>query len=360
MIEPQIIDFLKKNGPSTPAQFAKYANITLLFASAMLGDVVSKGLARTSHLKIGGGSPLYYLQEQREKLQNFSNRLGSKERQLYEELKAKLVLRESDLNPLGRLSLRTIKDFSVPIKVKISGQEEVFWRWYLLDQKEAEKIVRDLIARKDAEMSEHEIEHDITEKKEIQQQLSPSPKEVAESAVIGSDIKNDRQTSRKNNSLIQADNEIVKEKRNIDTINKERISNNAEGDIEKETLNPDNKIASETADLASELSIKFTTTSSKKIIELFKDKAITILKYDVVKKNKEYTLIITVPSPIGRINCYAKILDKKKITEGEVALFIVETQNKGMPGVLITTKEGIKKIEDKFNKDFKAINLIAI
>ncbi|MFT4297896.1 MAG: hypothetical protein ACMXX5_01770, partial [Candidatus Woesearchaeota archaeon] len=76
MSEQEIINFLKENGPSTPAQFAKHIGTTLLFASAMLGEVSSKGTVKISNLKIGGGSPLYYLKEHAEKLQNYSENLS--------------------------------------------------------------------------------------------------------------------------------------------------------------------------------------------------------------------------------------------------------------------------------------------
>ena len=83
MSEQEIVSFLKENGPSTPAQLAKRINTSLLFASAMLGEVSSKGVVKISNLKIGGGSPLYYLKEHGDQLVNFADKLGLKEKDAY-------------------------------------------------------------------------------------------------------------------------------------------------------------------------------------------------------------------------------------------------------------------------------------
>ena len=89
MSEQAIISFLTENGPSTPAKLAKHLNTSLLFASAMMGEVSSKGLVKVSKLKIGGGSPLYYLKEHADQLQNFSNNLGPKDKEGYNMLMEK-------------------------------------------------------------------------------------------------------------------------------------------------------------------------------------------------------------------------------------------------------------------------------
>jgi hypothetical protein len=52
------------------------------------------------------------------------------------------VLRDSTADPLTRVSLRTVKDFAKPLEVTHPGGKELFWKWHLLPQEEAERRIR--------------------------------------------------------------------------------------------------------------------------------------------------------------------------------------------------------------------------
>ena len=44
-------------------------------------------------------------------------------------LRVKKVLRDISLEPVMRVALRELKDFAIPLNVKINGNSEVFWKF---------------------------------------------------------------------------------------------------------------------------------------------------------------------------------------------------------------------------------------
>ncbi|MFT4343441.1 MAG: hypothetical protein ACMXYE_01705 [Candidatus Woesearchaeota archaeon] len=136
-----IVGFLKNNGPSTPIQVAQYFKISSIFASAFLSSAVSSGEVKITHLKIGGGSPLYYLPEHKSQLQNFISKLNQKDRQACELLKEQTILEDRTQSPIIRVSLRSIKDFAIPFNASINNEQVLFWKWFLVSDSEAEQLV---------------------------------------------------------------------------------------------------------------------------------------------------------------------------------------------------------------------------
>ncbi len=143
-IKEKILDFIKNKGPVLPVEISKEINSDILMASAHLSELTSNKKLRISSVKVGS-SPLYYLPGQEEQLQNFSSTLQEKEKRTYDLLSQKKVLRDSELDPLSRTTVRQIKDFAVPLKVNHKGNTEIFWRWYLLPTEEAEKTIKLMI-----------------------------------------------------------------------------------------------------------------------------------------------------------------------------------------------------------------------
>lgn len=139
----KISEFLKERGPSVPNTISKCIARDSIFTSAFLSEMKDAGKVKISALKIGG-SPLYFLPGQENQLQDFSGNLGEKDKKAYELLKEKRVLKDSDLVPVFRLALRTIKDFASPLNVTFNEKKELFWKWYLLSNEDAEQILKNI------------------------------------------------------------------------------------------------------------------------------------------------------------------------------------------------------------------------
>ena len=105
----KIVNFVNRNGPSLPVQISREINSNLLFAGAIMSELVRSKKLKISFLKVGG-SPVYYVQGQETRLQDYYKYLNEKERKIYDILKEKKVLQDTKLEPWLRVAIRDIKE----------------------------------------------------------------------------------------------------------------------------------------------------------------------------------------------------------------------------------------------------------
>lgn len=164
------LEIVKLKGPLLPVQVAKEIDTDIMFAGAILSELIANGKIKITSVKIGG-SPLYYVDSQEQKLQELVKNLNEKDQKTAELLKEKKVLKDSECDSLQRFSLRQIKDFAKSIQVKEGNEIELFWKWYLVKDEEAEDLVKKIIGKeekvieKPVEEKPEEIEKEIEEKK---------------------------------------------------------------------------------------------------------------------------------------------------------------------------------------------------
>jgi len=170
----EILNFIKEKGPVIPVEIAKHIDSNILIASAHLSELTSNGTLRISNVKVGG-TPLYYMPGQESQLQRFADNLNEKEKRAYDNLSQNKILRDNDLEPLMRVTLRAIKDFAVPLQVNFKGSSEIFWRWYLLTNKEAEELIKPLFKKL---REEKKPESQIEKPKEIQKRIHEPEKKL--------------------------------------------------------------------------------------------------------------------------------------------------------------------------------------
>src|SRR3989344_2642153 len=140
-VDEDILSLMRMRGPLLPADVAKHVKTNILIGSAYLSELASRKKIKISSLKVGG-SPLYFLQGQEDKLEEFASNLNEKELRAFEILKEQKVLRDTHLTPLMRVALQNIKDFAVPLTVTFDNKKENFWKWHLTSESEFETVVR--------------------------------------------------------------------------------------------------------------------------------------------------------------------------------------------------------------------------
>ena len=91
-ISEKILSIVKTKGPILPVGIAKEINTNILMASAYLSELVSNKKIKITYIKVGG-SPLYYVDGQEHKIQNFQGNLHEKESKTYDLLKKNKLLR---------------------------------------------------------------------------------------------------------------------------------------------------------------------------------------------------------------------------------------------------------------------------
>lgn len=155
-IKQDVIDFIKFNGPVLPAHVGKKINKNLILTGALLSDLLSEKYIKISSAKIGG-SPVYYALGQEPKLELLYQYLPGKEKEAFNLLKDKKVVKDREVGAAIRVALRNLKDFAIPFQYN----NEIYWRWYLLPGEQLESYLP----------KPPEIEIKVPEKIKVQEKL---------------------------------------------------------------------------------------------------------------------------------------------------------------------------------------------
>jgi len=252
---------------------------------------------------------LYYVQGQQNKLQEYSNNLVEKEKQAYESLKQKKVLKDSLQEPAIRVALRQIKDFAVPLQVTYENKKEIFWKWYLLENSEAVSLLKEIIAKKEEikrEIPKQPIQEEIKEK--VQNKTIQKP-EIKREAITKS---------------IQKQETLKQEEKPKETIKKET----------KQIVND-----------------SFFDTINR----FFNKNKMEVIEKTEIKKNYEIDFIAQLETPIGNVKYFCKSKNKKKINESDLSTALIQAQSKGLPLLFLTTGAITKKSREMLNTNFKNI-----
>ncbi|MCP3686271.1 MAG: hypothetical protein GY861_26800, partial [bacterium] len=187
-ISDKVLQLVKMRGPLIPVQIAKEIGTNILLASAILSELTSKNMVKLSNVKVGG-SPLYYVDGQESKLQEYSDNLHEKEKKAYNFLKDQKVLRDTELEPVIRVALRQIKDYAKPLEVTVDGKTEIFWKWYLVSNAEAEPLIKSEMGIKtptpqkkqeEAQETLQETQHQVSQKPEKPKPTVKKPRKTVE------------------------------------------------------------------------------------------------------------------------------------------------------------------------------------
>jgi len=173
--QDSVLRLIQVKGPVLPVHISKEIKQNLLFTSAILAELVGNKKLKMTHLKVGGGSPLYYLPGQEDQLHKFFHYLDDTSRKTAEFLEKKKVVRDSELGESTQKTLRTIKDFAIPLQVTIGDNKELFWKWHSFNQEESTNKIKELLGYKIPSKApkQEKIEEKVP-KKEIKEQPKPA------------------------------------------------------------------------------------------------------------------------------------------------------------------------------------------
>lgn len=360
MGQEAIINFIKSNGPVLPAKVAKAINANLLLASAQLSELADNKKLKISNLKVGG-SPLYYLEGQESQLQNFSDNLNEKDRKAYEYLKEKKVLKDSELEPLMRVSMRALKDFAIPLQVTYNDEKHLFWKWYLAGKEETEKAIGEqlgsketqkipdtepLPAEKDKEEREkaEQIREEAKKRAKEEERREAEKREENHKAKKAEQEKTERErekTERERSFLEQEKKKLEEERKKLSEEKKklEEERNSGKEDVKEKEEKPKKEEPKD--------------DFLEKIEEFFNENNIVMESHEIVRKGSEIDLLLKVPSVFGDLNYYCKAKNKKRISDSDLSSAFVQGQLKKMPVIMMITGELTKKAEELLNTEFK-------
>ncbi len=303
----KILAFLRRHGPSVPNEVRKDIGKDNLITSAMLSELASKKLVKITHLKLGG-SPLYYIPGQETQLTRFIDKVGQREREALLLLQQQKVLRDVDLAPVERVAMREIKDFAVPITVKLYGEEELFWKWFLVKNEEISAKVKELMPKPAVKEPEPEP---VKEEEPVKE---PEPEPVKKEEPKPKPVKKKKPGPKKVKEAVQEElpAEGIPEK-----VLKDRFFQELQG--------------------------------------FCNEKGILIIEAEVIRKNAELDLVVDVPSAVGKLRYYAKAKSKKNCNDTDLAGAMIEGQSKRLPTLFLTPGKLTKKAEQKLDKELKGV-----
>jgi len=296
-----VLAVLKQKGPCLPVHIKQAIGQGDTFTiGALLTELREAGKIKVSNTK-RGGSPFYYTPEHAHKMAEHLSDLGEKDRRAAELLQEKKILRDKEQDPLVRVCLRQIKDFAVPIEVKIREEKELFWKWYLLPNTEAEARVKEALGIKPKPTPQLRTEQEeppkTTPAPQPPQKQEPTPEEDPKPQ-------------------------------------------------------PATKVLKDQDDTGDEF--------LKQILEYFAEKRIQVITKDVKRKNSDIEFEITMPTAVGRVDYYCKAKNKKKCSDGDLSSAYLQGQVRKLPVLFITTGDVAKKAKEKLKLDYKGLLLVEL
>jgi len=364
--QDKILDIIRREGPILPAKLAKAIGTNILIASAHLSYFTDNNKVKISNTKVGG-SPVYYMEEQKAKLQDFISNLNGKDQKVVEILKSKKVLRDDKQDQLTRLSLRTVKDFAIPLQVTKDNEKLLFWKWYLLSNEEAEGLIKGMMniqpevkktepQRTEQENTEKPVQKpveqikpaDTTQIEKERQQLEEERKKLQkEREEMDKKIEAEKDIEKKQNEEIEKERKRMEEERK--KLQKEREDMKKEMEKERQQLLQELESKKDTKEKPKEK--KEEDPFMLQLNDYFKEKEIVIVESKIVKKKTEIDMLLKIPSVIGDIDYFCKARSKKSISDSDLSAAVVQGQLKKLPVLFLTTGELSKKAKELLNTD---------
>lgn len=290
----KIIGVLNEKGPSLPINIAKVLEISSLFISAFLSELTNQKRIQVSSLKVGG-SPLYYMRGQEEKLEDYYKYLHPREAEAFLLLREHKVLKDSDQDPATRVALRSIKDFSVGFKMN----EDIYWRFVSVPKEEVNAILNGNVV-------EEKVQEVVEEK--IEEKIEKNNSEMVEPVV--KEIKIKSESNNKFNNPLVMDKEIRKKEK------------------------PKSEFV-------------------QQVISFINERGLQIVEENDYKV-KEYNCIVQIRSELGLIRFWTQAKDKKRITEGDFKKLLSNAQSIPLPAFMLYTGEISNKAK-KYLKEYGSV-----
>jgi len=110
-LKEQVLGLVRMNGPVLPVQVSKEIESDTMFVGAIFSELIADKKLKITHAKVGG-SPLYYVDGQEEKLNKLYDYLPGKEKEAYDLLKKNRVLVDVNQEAPIRVALQNLSNFS--------------------------------------------------------------------------------------------------------------------------------------------------------------------------------------------------------------------------------------------------------
>ncbi len=315
----QVLEFIKRYGPIIPLQIKKALGGELLFIGAVLSQLSSSGKIRVTHLKYGG-TPFYYVDGQERRLELLIKYLNEKDQRTALLLKQKKVLKDTELTPLQRVSIRQLKDFAIPLSIEINGNEHLFWRWFLTPEEEAITIIKQLLGLEKREETNNETNNELLRNEELRQEQEVIQKQENKAQ----EIEEKKEDKRREKGIEKEQREFIdrkKEKPKRKRITKEEFI--------------------------------------KKIKQVLESRNAKIIEIIELKPNN-CDLIVELSTSMGEAKYFCRAKQKKNITDGDLSSAFISAQSKKLPLLFLAFGSITKKAKDLSRREFPGAIIVEL
>ncbi len=281
----RITSYIQVNGPVVGQNVAKKMGLQSFLASALISELLKEKVVKQSFLRVGG-SPLYFVRTQEEKLDNFIKFLAMREREAFKLLKEKSVLDDLSLEPAIRVAFRNMKDFAVPLSVTVNEENKLFWKFHTFSSEEAQVKIKQLLKK-------------MPKRKKVEK---PKP-EVRQASLVNAQ-----------ESKLVLKPEMKKE--------------------EGQALIPKVVSAKPKAKKPGVLPQK---------VQEWMQKENVVMKEEIESEGRMFKAVVEVKSAIGTLDFLLIAINKKSVNEGELALCYQEGIERKMPVLLLMNGKPSKK-----------------
>ncbi|MEI6731252.1 MAG: FaeA/PapI family transcriptional regulator [archaeon] len=296
LIKERIISFIQERGPSLPVTIAGAIATSPMFASAFLSELYAEGKVKLSNMRVGS-SPLYMLPGQEPMLEKFIQYLNNREKEAHALLKRDKLLEDQSQEPVVRVALRAIKDFAIPIKIRIGEESRLFWKYFILPDSEIKKTLLGLHGMDESPVAAKEI---------IQETPKPRTPETKEIVLDEHPV-------------------VIKETKKIEQI-----------------LETSEEKAPEQKKVKKEKTKKEESVFAKHVKSYLLSKNIELLSISSEKK-KEFQAKIRIETLFGKQEYFLIARDKKKFAHEDLSNAYQKAQQEKMPVLLAGPGEIDKK-----------------
>ena len=351
----RIVSIISLKGPVIPTDLKSYINSDTIFLGAILSDLASKNKLKITHVK-KGGSPFYYIPGHEEKLQGLSSHLNEKDMRVYDLLKEKKILRDTELTPLQRVCMRSIKDYAVPLEIKGGEDVSLYWKWYLLGNEEVVNMLKQEYEIKltsiNKNIQDEVIKGDITSSAEDSEAANylnnlPNQKE----GKINDNLNNNIKNNIKKNDVQLADN-FDRENNNITSLSKPKIKNKVKEGKKLSQIKLSQKEDEMEAVINDSM---YNDTLYLKTITFLSNNSITPSDINILRKEKEISGKATLSCDIGNIHFYFLVKNKKICNHNDVNDALVKAQQYHLALLFIYTGSLTKKAQEIYHNSFNNI-----
>lgn len=297
----RIISLIQMRGPSLPIQISRWIGVSSLFAGAFLSDLYSEKKVKMSNMKVGSSS-LYYLEGQEASLENFIGHLQIREKEAFLHLKKESVLNDEAQTPVMRVALRAIKDFAIPVRVRINEEVRLFWKYFLTPDSDAKKMMQEKLGLSEpvgkVEEEEKKIEEGIGKTEAVE--ISAGKAEVVEEGKV---------------QIGGKKNEEIEEEKKEEAKKKKKKKKIVENDF------------------------------SNKMRDYLNGRDIELIEV-ISEKKREFTARIRIDMVFGKQEFLLVAKDKKLINDNDLTVALQNAQSVRMPALFMSLGKLHKKGEE--------------